>query len=202
MRTPKIIFTYSLTYDQNCKEWTKLFLKKRVKYPSSRKVISYTKEVKTLWKKYEKRILEELSRITGLKWKEDEIPCYVVGRIIPFSDPLTLPFYEKHPDYFIDVLVHELIHQLFTQNGNLKRSEKAWKFINRKYKKESRNTRIHIPVHAFHSHIYLKFFDENRLRRDINLIKSAPDYIKSWELVKKTGYKKIIDEFSKRIGKK
>jgi hypothetical protein len=34
-------------------------------------------------------------------------------------------------------------------------------------KKESERTRIHIPLYAIHSHIYFKFFDEKRLKKDV-----------------------------------
>jgi hypothetical protein len=88
------------------------------------------KEVEKLWRRYEKKILKELSTITRLKWKSRFICCYVVSRCIPFSDPLTLPVYEKSQDYFIDTLVHELIHQLFTQNNEKLR--KAWKIYRKK----------------------------------------------------------------------
>ncbi len=199
MKTPKIIFTYSWIYNQQCKEWTKFLERKGVKYPSARKILNRIKIVKPLWKKQEKKILEELSKVSGLKRKKNEIPCYVVGRMIPFSDPLTLPIYNKHPDYFIDVLVHEVIHQLFIQDGNRMRAKKAWAYIHRKFKNESLITRIHIPLHALHSYIYLKFFDEDRLGMEISSSKFSPDYKRSWELVQEIGYKKIIDEFTKRI---
>jgi hypothetical protein len=193
---PKIIFKYSWIYDQNWKEWIKIY--RRVdKYPTERQILDYIKKVEKLWRKYEKKILKELSTITGLKWRSRFICCYVVGRCIPFSDPLTLPVYEKKQDYFIDTLVHELIHQLFTQNSEKLR--KAWKYIERKYKNESFKTRIHIPLHAIHAHIYLKFFGEEKLRRDVEAISFLPDYKRSWEIVQQEGYKKIIQEFVKQV---
>jgi hypothetical protein len=76
---------------------------------------------------------------------------------------------------------------------------KAWKYIERKYKNESFKTRIHIPLHAIHTHIYLKFFGEERLRRDVEAISFLPDYKRSWEIVQKEGYKKIIQEFVKQV---
>lgn len=195
---PKIIFKYSWVYDQNWKEWIKIYKRKKDKYPSAKQTLNYIEKVEKVWRKDEKNILKELSKVTGLKWKSKIIYCYVVGRCIPFSDPLTLPVYDK-PDYFIDVLVHELIHQLFIQRGNIEKSKKAWDYINRKYRKEPLTTRIHIPLHAIHSHIYLKFFDKKRLIRDIKLISFLPEYKKSWEIVQREGYKKIIKEFKRRI---
>ncbi|MBS3053048.1 MAG: hypothetical protein J4469_00960 [Candidatus Aenigmarchaeota archaeon] len=192
---PEVIFRYSWFYDQNFKK----IHKKEKDYPSHKNILDYIKQVQKLWGRYEKEILHELSVITGLKWKEKRITCYVVGRCIPFSDPLTLPVIEKYPDYFIDNLVHELIHQLFTQNGNIEKSKRAWNYINRKYRDKPFNTRIHIPLHAIHSHIYLRFFNEKRLSRDIKLIKFLPEYKKSWEIVREEGYKKIISEFRERV---
>lgn len=194
MATPKIIFRYSWIYDQIWKE--ALSEKKRKKYLSPRKVLNYIKKVEKLWRKEEKKVLQELTRITRLKWGVKSITCYVVGKCKPFSDPLTMLVYEKYPDYFIDVLTHELIHQLFIQNE--KKLEKSWYYIWRKYKEETDNTKIHIPLHAIHSHIYYKFFNEKRLKRDIKFISFLPDYKKSWQIVQKEGYKNIITEFVKR----
>jgi len=196
-KIPKIIFKYSWIYDQIWKEMPSG--KKIKKYPSQRKILNYIKKIEKLWRKVEKKILQELSTVTHLKWGVKSINCYVVGRCKPFSDPLTIPIYEKLPDYFIDVLTHELIHNLFIQPENCKKSKKAWRYFHQKYKKFSRNTRIHIPLHAIHSHIYYKFFNEKRLKRDIKFISFLPDYKKSWQIVQKEGYKNIINEFVKRV---
>jgi hypothetical protein len=64
--------------------------KMRGKSPSMKQIQNYIKKVEKLWRKHEKKILEELSKISGLKWKSKIIYCYVVGRCIAFSDPLTL----------------------------------------------------------------------------------------------------------------
>jgi len=193
MNIPKIIFKYSWIYDQTWKEG--LIGKKSKKYPSSRQILNYIKKIEKLWGKEEKRVLLELSKISHLKWKSKFIYCYVVGRCRPFSDPLTVPVYEKHPDYFIDVLTHELIHNLFIQN--FERMEKGWRYFYRKYKKESERTKHHILLHAIHAHIYLKFYDEKRLKRDIDF--PIRDFKKSWQIVQKERYKNIINEFVKRV---
>jgi hypothetical protein len=196
MRVPKIIFKYSWIYDQNCKEWARLAKKDVKSYPSPRKILNYIKSVEKLWNKVGKKVLREISKVTSLKWKSKVIHCYVVGKCVPFSDPLTLPVY-KEKDYFIDVLIHELIHQIFSQN--LEETDRARKYIQRKYKNESYKTRGHIPVHAVHAHIYMKFFDAERLERDFKAANKIPDYRRSWEIVKKEGYEKIIEEFVKRV---
>jgi len=197
MTLPKIIFKYSWVYDQIWRGKLRVKRGKAKGYLSQRQILNYIKRVEKLWRKDEKKILRELSKITHLRWKAKIIYCYVVERCIPFSDPLTLPIYKNYPDYFIDVLIHELIHNLFIQN--FERTKKSWQYFYRKYKKQPENTRIHIPLHAIHSYIYLKFYGGKRLKRDITLISHLPDYKKSWLIVQKEGYKNIISEFIKRI---
>lgn len=193
---PKIIFRYSWVYDEIWKNSIKNALWNKP-HPSATKTQKFIQEAEKLWHKDERKVLKEMGNVTKLKWKND-ITCYVVGNCVPFSEPLTLPVIEKYPDYFIDVLVHELLHQLlFVQNQHETKS--AWDFIFRKYRKEMLNTKIHIPVHAIHNHIYLKFFNENRMKRDIKLVHNFPDYRRSWQIVQKEGYQNIIEEFVKRI---
>lgn len=76
----------------------------------------------------------------------------------------------------MDVLIHELIHQLFIQEGNVRRARRSWAAIGRCYRRESERTQIHIPLHAIHAFIYLALFGRKRLERDIRLIRSLPDY--------------------------
>jgi hypothetical protein len=196
MLLPKIIFKYSWIYNEHWKE----VYNKNKEYPSEKEINSYIKKVEKLWRKDEKKILKELSVISGLRWKEKLIICYVVGKCIPFSDPLTIKTYKEYPpNYFIDVLTHELIHQLFTQSENMRKSKKAWDYFHRKYKNEKFNTIIHIPVHAMHSYIILKYFGEKRLKREIESLSHLPDYKKAWNIVKNEEYKNIIREFNKRV---
>ena len=177
---PKIIFKYSWIYDQH---WREVY-KKDKNYPTEKEILSYIKKVEKLWRKDEKKILKELEVVSGLRWQEKSIVCYVVGRCIPFSDPLTIKVYkELSLDYFVDVLTHKLIHQLFTQNDNLQKSKKAWNYFHRKYKDEDFNTIIHIPVHAMHSHILLKYFGQARLNREIKSLSNLPDYKRTWDIV-------------------
>ncbi len=194
MDVPKIEFRYSEIYDYSLKTWTKSNKKNSARHYSELKILKYSNSVEKLWRKYEIKILRELSKITGLSWKEKRIVCYIVGNCIPFSDPLTLPIYKNKND-FIDCLVHELIHRLFTQKGNYEKSKKAWSYIFRKYKKERYNTIIHIPVHAVHSHIYIKFFGKNRMKRDKKNISFLKEYKRSWETVEKEDYGNITGKF-------
>ena len=201
MNYPKINFIYSSIYDEIWKGNLLTVNNRSVgsDYPSPRRIQNYIKVVNRLWRKDEKKVLTELSKISQLRWKEKNIRCYIVGKCIPFSDPLTISIYKKSPDNFIDILIHELIHRLFIQDGNLKKSANSWSYFEKKYKKESKITKNHIVLHAIHSHIYLKIFNQKRLKRDIKNISFIPAYKRAWEIVQTVGYKNIISEFTSKI---
>jgi len=189
IKTPKIEFVYSFIYDR--------MLNKNKKLASRPAIFKTIKDIEKLWKKEEKKILTEIVKVTSSKWKEDKIKCYIISNfpVPPFSDPLTMPL-PKKKDYihFIDTLVHELLHQKLIQED--KYFDYWDNFIEKKFKDELFNTKVHILVHAIHKHIYLKFYNKKRLQHDINYCKKiGKGYSKAWAIVNKHGYKNIIKEF-------
>ncbi len=184
MKTPRVVFKYSWVYDD-------LFKGK------SKDVPAYIQSVKKLWRKDEKKVLTEMSKVSSLKWKSDKIICYVVSNCIPFSDPLTMSVF-KEKDYFIDTLTHELIHRLFIDDNNLEKAKKSWNYFKGKYDGD-KDLWIHIPLHAIHRHIYLKFYDEKRINRDKKKVSHLKSYSKSWKIVEREGHQNIIKEFKKRL---
>lgn len=198
---PTVRFKFSWIYDQNYRKspgiqrWLK---EQELNYPSIDKIKAYIEKAERSWRPIEKKILSEQSKILGLPWHEKETVCYLVGVGIPFSDPLTISIIKRSENAFVDVLTHEMVHQLFMQGNNYENSKKAWDYIYTKYKSESQVTKIHIPLHALHKHILLNFFDKKRFSNEMKSVKS-PDYIRSWEIVERDGYEQILQEFTKRI---
>ncbi len=188
----RIIFKYSWIYDQQWKKWIKLYDTKIEDYPSTEEVLSYIDNIKGIWQKDEKRILEEISRFTKLKWGDRDILCYIVGNCIPFSDPLTMGTNYDEPSDFVDMLTHELIHEILDEAD-----KSCWEYIYRKYKKESQKVKNHIPVHAVHSHVLLTLFGKERLEKSIKFLDRLPDYKRSWDIVLRDGYENIIENFLK-----
>ena len=197
---PKIEFRWSWIYEQ---EMHNSFVKseKDIKR-RERQIKKFINNVRKEWNKKESKILKFMAKITGLNWKTKNIVCYVIwlSEKGPISDPLTIPIqlkvgkkvFKLTPQRFIDILVHELIHNLFIQN---KKVDKYFDYlIKKKYKKESMVTAIHVPVHAIHKEIYLKFFNKKRLKIEKEICKSYSDYTKAWEIVEREGSKKIIEE--------
>ncbi len=214
MRTPKIIFEYSTQYNNLWTDWFKAYEKdiwkkflrdkKRMKKtPLSernriKKTFEYIEKVEKSWKKDERKILEELSGITGLEWTEEFIICYIIWVGKNIGIPLTVRVHSD-TDEFINTLIHELIHYLLVYGNNSKLSLKARNYFNRKYRNENQKVISHIPVFAIMQFIFLKFFDMKRLEKHINMMKSSPDYARAWQIVQQEGYHNIIREFRARI---
>ena len=196
---PEIEFRYSEVYNNMYHEnYTKKDEEKWGKYPSSKKIHSMLKNREKVWNKHGKKILNEIEKISGFKWKEKKIICYIVGKTLPFSDPLTMSL-ENNNIEFIDTLTHELIHQVQIQNED--KFNKAWKgYIVKNFKKENYNCKTHIFLHAIHKEIFLKLFEEKRLEKEIELSKKFPvGYYRSWQIVNKKGHENIIKDFKKEF---
>lgn len=149
------------------------------------------------WQPLEQMILQGMSEITYLKFRQNIIDVYVVPGFTPFSDPMIVGA-RLDPDIFVDILTHELLHRLLTDNTSVASEEAlipSWKklFGN----EHSMMTLAHIPVHAIHKAIYLDVLHApKRLDRDIadNKRRNATDYVKSWDYVNPHGYKEIIQK--------
>lgn len=196
---PKVSFIFSPGYNRRFK--THQDVQKRLKeenllYPSPDEIKNYIVKVEHEWRKKENSIYKEISKITELKWNEKLIKCYVIGFGTSFADPLTVRVHKNKND-FIDMLTHELIHQIFLQNSY--KTNRWWKRTREKWNKETFSAKSHILVHAVHKHVYLKIFNKNRLSKDIKKAQrtKAIDYKRAWEIVRNEGYQSILEEFKK-----
>lgn len=201
----KINFKWSWIYESTIHSPT---VKEEFDYEEYENFVSlFINKVNPLWKKEEKEILNYCEELTRLKWKEKEIPVYVIkiSSLMPISDPLTIPIELEadgeimplSPERFIDMLVHELIHNLFIQNE--KEMGDYFDFIMNKYKDEAFDTSIHILLHAIHKKILLKYFGKERLENEIEMNSYYPAYKRSWEIVNEIGEDNIIKEFKDHI---
>jgi hypothetical protein len=197
----KVNFVWSFIYEQTIHNST---VNENYDYKEYKKFIdSFLEKIGPKWRKEEQKIFSYCEEITGLKWKKKEIPVYVIkiSSIMPISDPLTIPIqfqagkeiFTLSKERFIDMLIHELIHNLFIQNE--KEMGNYFEFILKKYKNEEFNTSIHLLLHAIHKKIFLKFFGKERLNEEIKMNSFYPAYKRSWEIIENLGEDKIIDEF-------
>ena len=117
----------------------------------------------------------------------------MVGACRPLSDPLTIKVC-RGIDHAIDILTHELIHQMQSQVDD-KKWNKWLSFLNSKYPNESNLTKSHVFLNAVHKKIYLELFNDDRFKRDVENSNVSAGYRDSWKIVDEWGYENIIKKF-------
>ncbi len=150
---------------------------------------------KKAWQPYETKIMKGLCEVTGLEFYQNTVDVYIAPWFRPFSNPMVLGVVHE-PDYFVDLLTHELIHRLITDNKTI--PYETW-FLDDWKKMFGEDIElhalIHIPVHAIHKAIYLDILNEpKRYERDVEESNKydAKSYLTAWDYVEKYGYKEII----------
>ncbi len=204
---PEVKFVYSFIYDKTIVE--KFWIRHYDQEKCSERVSKYIEVLEPVWGKIEKKVLSELSIVSGLKWSERKIKCYVTTMSLysSFADPLTISIlnqaqYPKSVSIFIQTLIHELVHQLFTQQSDFKNNfAAAFNEIAKKYPYEKIYAKNHILLHALLKHIILKYFDEKTLKKEIERSKTfkSESYYRAWQIVEKDDYAKIISDFRKYL---
>jgi len=195
----KIAFRYSRPYDVHWDKWFKLKPDSTEREMLEKiEIEDVTHQLEKAWNLIEKDIIGEISGALRLGWEEEEIVCYITSNAHGISDPMTVGINDRNLDRIIGTIIHELAHRIFIQEENKNLAEPAWNWIKGEYAKESLITQIHIVCHSLLKHLYLKFFDNERLNQNIARHQKYDDYKKAWEIVEKEGYQKILDDFVKR----
>lgn len=182
----------------------------RIKSDKNNKILTYDEleqradDYRRAWKKYEGQVLTGLQKIYDLSFRlkmiNVAIAPWTVGAGISF--PLIIDS-KSEPDEFVDVLAHELIHILLTDNNILTvmniKSRNRLKFGELFGTEHSDLTLVHIAVHAGLKKLYLDILnDPKRLERDVEHCKKSPDYKKAWDYVEKNNYEEILKKIRNR----
>ena len=109
---PKLDFIYSYIYDSTLAELSGKEYSNKTQAEAER----YIKIVSKEFSKYSKRVLKDISNISGLKWQKQLIDVYI-SKYAPYSlsVPLTIKIY-KDVKVGTTILVHELVHNIIFQN--------------------------------------------------------------------------------------
>ena len=197
MKNPEIrIYFANLLYELESKR-----LAGDVPLRDVKQYMGWTEAYKKEWSKYEAKIVPALQKAVGVSFYRPVIDVACAPFFRCRSTPLIMSF-RFEPPVFVEVLQHELTHVLFTDNnkvsiiGDSPKLDlmKEWTKL---FGKHPTTVLNHIGVHAMSEHIYLDVLKQpERLDAEIARIKKdkAVDYQKSWEYVKKTGYKKILNQ--------
>jgi len=164
------------------------------KRPSDELIKSQISMYNEEWDKYGERILRGICEATGLNFKRNQIDVYVVsGSLRPFSRPIVIKSgYE--PDYFVNVLTHELIHCLYSDND-----EEVNKPLH--YPHENHTVSVHVYLNAILKYIYIDVLGEpERYELDKKMVADSKlGYNIAWDIVDKIGHLKLIEDFKEKM---
>ncbi|MBU6431522.1 hypothetical protein KGQ29_04070, partial [Patescibacteria group bacterium] len=158
MELPKIRIKYNKFLDPIFKTYIKSNPKwKDWVEPTEAEVKDRVKKYKKEWVKYEKKILEGICELLDLNFSQNIIDVHIVsGNDRQFSNPVVIKSGFKL-DEFIESLIHELIHRLFSDNVQ---NVIAGKIFLEMFPDENELTRNHIITHAVLKFIYLDFLKD------------------------------------------
>ncbi len=154
----KVNFVYSAIYDNLLAEMSK----KNFSGFQAKEMHLYREEIAASWKKEENKIIKEIEKVSGLKFRESR-NCFLVKNMkyAAISNPMTL----KKQDKLIrakTILVHELVHCLLEDN-----KEKILEMIEKIYPQESFEFRLHIPILLITRKVIEKFYGREILKEVI-----------------------------------
>ena len=158
--------------------------------------VAIAKQYDEWWQPHSKKILKGLCDITGLEFRQNIIDVYVAPWFHAFSAPMVVGPAFKTEDELVNVLTHEIIHRLLTDNTTYDFYHDFlpdWKSVFGS--SHSKNTTVHIPVHAIMEKLYTEVLKRPELvPYDKQYVSNYPDYAKAWDYVEQHGYQTIIDQ--------
>jgi hypothetical protein len=206
-KIPKIRIMFSwLLYNEASKVLHQRYAKKGEKLMSYEACEDWAEKYRQEWTKYNDTILADMCQPLDLKFRQSDIEVTLAPWFKPISQPLIIG-YNYGADEFVDILTHELIHVLLTDNNKYSFWGKTFDdVLVTKWKKlfgedHDSNTLLHIPVHAVHKYIYLDVLhEESRLERDQKWYEndSSSPYFQSWRYVDGHDYKEIISQLKEQ----
>jgi hypothetical protein len=202
----KLVFKYSDIYDAHWKEFMRAIRKTsdywiyKLPYPKEEAIEKYVDKLNSgrgLWPgKDGERCLKMIEPLTGLKWKEKTIACYIVGNCIPFSSPLTV-FMTYDYQTLLNNLTHELIHIILSDN--YLQLKKSWSKLSRKYGLKGGLALVHIPLYAIQFKMLKEVSGEDAVLVEVKKGSSKADYKKAIEIALRDG-DKILEIFRSNKG--
>jgi hypothetical protein len=191
-RLPRIEFRYSWVYDhENKLRYTDPL------YPSGDNIRDYIEEVSQNWKSRQRTILNSITRTSGLPWQEDLILCYLVGRGLPLSDPLTMPLYEGQPETFLEKMTYQLVERMVMHPRNLKSQSGFWEAMFRSMSEDGVKVSYMVPVNAIFRELQSRYFQTQDPSK--SLLTKNMDFRRSWEIVDSLGHSTIIERFRRGV---
>jgi len=190
---PKLDFVYSRIYDAAFHYYTKRDYKN-----SEARIQGHIRILRTKWAKIAYETLNLISRVSGLKWKRKEICCYVVrGLDWDFADPLTINM-NNDVEGTIEVIIHELCHNIIFQNQQLVSRRQKTSRIWKKYRREHFVVKEHILSEAIQELVMKRLYGEDKTARIIDSYRTEgwKWHYRAFKIVEREGAENIIKELT------
>jgi hypothetical protein len=196
------IYFSTLLYEGECRHLDRALNPDASKLARPQLYEARTREYRKAWATYETTILRGMTHVLDLSFYRTVIDVTLAPCFRGISTPLILNF-AADPDRFVDVLTHELLHVLQTDNNKYQALGphdtidllSAWR---RLFGDHERVTLVHIPLHALHKYLYLDVLKApERLERELNVLRSiqtAGAYLQAWDYVNERDYRGIVNE--------
>lgn len=147
-------------------------------------------EYRVAWLEHEAAVLAALTESLGLDYYQPVIDVTLAPWIRSMSTPLIIN-YRAEPDQFVDILAHELIHVLISDNTQ---KIDFRELMTREWPAEAPRAQVHVLVHAVLENLYVSVLKQpERLARDIESNRDNPPYARAWAIVGEQGSAKIIE---------
>lgn len=140
-------------------------------------------------------ILRAMMDTLQLEFRQNTLDVYVVPWFYAISDPLIVGPTFKSQDEVINLLTHELVHRLVTDNTKAEYGENMiedWRML---FGNLGFNTLTHVPVYAVMKKIYLEVLERpDLLKKEAQSIGEDQEYAEAWAYVEQQGYQTVIDK--------
>lgn len=153
-----------------------------------------TTQYSAWWNAHENEIIEGICNILDLRFRQNIIDIYVSPWFTPISDPMTIGPGFKTSNSLINILTHELIHRLITDNTSIEYDHDfVSDWVELFGKDHNQKTLVHIPVHATMKQLYLDTLNRpDLLELDIETTKHNKPYADAWKYVQANDYTAIV----------
>lgn len=147
------------------------------------------------WRPYEERVIKGMCALLDLEFRQNIIDIYAAPFYNSFSDPMVIAT-KYETDRSVEVITHELIHRLLTDNRQSAHDTEYRKRWRELFGTEfSDMTLVHIPVHAVCQAIFDDVLNEpRRTEHDKKMYENHKEYHAAWQYVEEVGYKQIIEQ--------
>ena len=186
----KLNFQYSQVYD----ELLSYMSRNNFDNKQILELETFTIQLSNYWNKINNKILKEIEKVSGLKFKKD-VDCFIVKHFgyRAISDPFTIKM-NKDFNYLTGIIIHELIHIL------LKDNEKILGLVNKKFSSQDNDFKVHFPVLLIERKVIENLFGEKFFNEIMKKDDHNPDLEYEWEEVNKV-YNKFNSNIIKFLGK-